>query len=132
MIVNIVPETSSFSKVTVALRRRKDAAIYAGILAVHDTADLVFTMSQLAIPRKTGALAASGNVDYEDTNRASVATISYGTSLKNPLTGVPTADYAVAKHEAPVNGKWLENAILDCSDLYRTTLESRISKALSE
>lgn len=132
MKVNLQPDTASFSRLTAKLHQKKNFAIYAGKEVVHETAELIFNTSQLVIPRKTGALAASGKVVHEDTSQAAVSVIGYGDSSVNPVTGVTTASYAVAKHEAPNNGKWLENAVLDCTDLYRVNLREKISKALSQ
>lgn len=132
MKVNFQTDTASFARLTAKLRQKKNLTIDAGKTAVHETANAVFAKSQRAIPRKTGALAASGKVVHQDTGTAATSIIGYGDSSINPATGLPTSSYAVAKHEAPRNGKWLENAMLDSSDLYRETLESRIRKALSE
>ena len=131
-MVNFQVDTASFSRLTAKLRQKKNLAIIAGKSAVYETAEAVFNKSQIDIPRKTGALAASGKVEYQDTNQSSTAIIGYGDSSVNPKTGIPTSEYAVAKHEDPRNGKWLENAVLDCSDLYRTNLRDKIGKALSQ
>lgn len=132
MKVNFVPDTASFSRLTAKLHRKKDEAIYAGKLATRETAEVIFNQSQINIPRKTGALAASGKVEHQDTNSAAVSVIGYGDSSTNSITGRTTADYAVAKHEDPRSGKWLENAVLECSDLYRINLRERIGRALSQ
>lgn len=132
MTVNFQVDTASFSRLTAKLRMKKNLAISAGKSAVHDTAEAIFTQSQIDIPRKTGALAASGKIAYQDTNQSSMAIIGYGDSSVNPKTGVPTSEYAVAKHEDPRNGKWLENAVLNCTDLYRNNLRTEIGKALSQ
>ena len=131
-MVNFQVDTASFSRLTAKLRQKKNLAIIAGKSVVHETAEAVFNKSQIDIPRKTGALAASGKVAYQDTNQSSTAIIGYGDSSVNPKTGIPTSEYAVAKHEDPRNGKWLENAVLDCSDLYRNNLRDKIGKALSQ
>lgn len=131
-MVNFQVDTASFSRLTAKLRQKKNLAIIAGKSAVHETAEAVFNKSQIDIPRKTGALAASGKVAYQDNNQSSTAIIGYGDSSVNPKTGIPTSEYAVAKHEDPRNGKWLENAVLDCSDLYRNNLRDKIGKALSQ
>lgn len=131
-MVNFQVDTTSFARLTAKLRQKKNLAISAGKSAVHETAEAVFTKSQIAIPRKTGALAASGKVAYEETSQVSGAIISYGDSSVNPNTGIPTSEYAVAKHEDPRNGKWLENAVLDCSELYRNNLRDKIGRALSQ
>lgn len=130
-MVNFQVDTASFSRLTAKLRQKKNLAIGAGKSAVHETVEVVFAKSQIDIPRKTGALAASGKVAYQDTNQTAVAVIGYGDSSVNPNTGVPTADYAVAKHEDPRNGKWLENAVLESSELYRNNLREKIGRALS-
>lgn len=124
-------DTASFARLTAKLRQKKNLAISAGKSAVHETANTIFTRSQLAIPRKTGALAASGKVVSQDTNQLAVSVIGYGDTSVNPQTGIPTADYAVTKHEDPRNGKWLENAVLECSSLYLNNLKDKIGKALS-
>lgn len=131
-MVNFQVDTASFSRLTAKLRQKKNLAIIAGKSAVYETAEAVFNKSQIDIPRKTGALAASGKVAYQDTNQSSTAIIGYGDSSVNPKTGIPTSEYAVAKHEDPRNGKWLENAVLDCSDLYRNNLRDKIGKALAQ
>lgn len=131
MRVNFQPDMASFSKLTAKLNQKKKFTISAGTAAVHETAQEIFSISQSNIPRKTGALAASGKVVYQDSSQASTAIIGYGDSSVNPQTGIPTSEYAVAKHEDPLNGKWLENAVLDCSDLYRSKLREKIGKSLS-
>ena len=123
--------TASFSLVTAKLHRKKKDAIYVGKKAVHDTAELVFTESQIRIPSKTGALARSGKVVNQDTNYAAISIIGYGDSSINPATGKTTASYAVEQHESPHNGKWLENSVLDCTSIYKEELYTQISKALS-
>lgn len=132
MIVRFQVDTASFSRLTAKLRMKKNLAISAGKSALHETAESVFNKSQLDIPRKTGALAASGKIVYQDANNTSTAIIGYGDSSVNPKTGIPTSEYAVVKHEDPRNGKWLENAMLDCTDLYRTKLHDKIGRALSQ
>ena len=131
MRVNFTVDTASFSRLTAKLHRKKNDIIYAGKKAVHDTAELVFAESQIRIPKKTGALANSGKVEHQDTNEAAISVIGYGDSSTNPQTGRTTASYAVEKHESPRNGKWLENALLDCTDIYKEELVTQISKALS-
>lgn len=131
MRVSFVVDTTSFSKVTAKLHRKKNDAIAAGKKAVHDTAELVFAESQIRIPKKTGALAQSGKVDHQDTNTAAISVIGYGDSSTNPVTGRTTASYAVEKHESPRNGKWLENSLLDCSTIYKEELQTQITRALS-
>lgn len=124
-------DTASFSRVTAKLHQKKGLAIGAGKAAVHQTAEAIFANAQMHIPRKTGALAASGKVSHQDTAQAAISVIGYGDSSTNPNTGIPTADYAVTKHEDPRNGKWLENAVIEAADIYRSTLEEKISQALS-
>lgn len=131
MMIGFQVDTASFSRLTGKLHQKKKFAISAGQSAVHETAEMIFSKSQLHIPRKTGALAASGKVVHQDANQSATAVIGYGDSSVNPITGIRTADYAVAKHEDPRNGKWLENAVLECSELYRDTLKDKISRALS-
>lgn len=130
-MVRLQVDTASFSRVTGKLHQKKGLAISAGKSAVHQTAESIFANAQMTIPRKTGALAASGKVVHQDTSQAAVSVIGYGDSSTNPNTGVPTADYAVAKHEDPRNGKWLENAVLEATELYRTNLRNKIGQALS-
>lgn len=132
MKVYVLPDTASFSRVTGKIHLKKNLAIYAGKQAVHETAAAIFAQSQLTIPRKTGALASSGKVVHRDTDKVATSIIGYGDSSVNPKTGLPTADYAVIKHEDPLNGKWLENAVLNSSDLYRNKLREKISGALSQ
>jgi hypothetical protein len=132
MKVTLRPDTASFARATGKLHQKKKFAIQAGKDVVHETAETIFKTSQLVIPRQTGALAASGKVVHQDTANVAVSVIGYGDSSTNPATGATTASYAVAKHEAPTNGKWLENAVLDCSGLYRINLRDKISKALSQ
>jgi len=128
----MLPDTASFSRVTAKIHLKKNLAIYAGKQAVRETAAAVFAQSQLDIPRKTGALASSGKVVHRDTDRIATSIIGYGDSSVNPKTGLPTSEYAVIKHEDPVNGKWLENAMLNSSELYRNNLREKISGALSK
>lgn len=128
----LLVDTASFARLTAKLHLKKNVTIMAGKNAVHETANTIFAQAQATIPRKTGALADSGKVVYQDTNTAAIAVIGYGDETVNPKTGLPTADYAVIKHEDPRNGKWLENAMLDCGDLYRNNLQSKISEALSQ
>lgn len=130
-MVGFQVDTASFSRLTAKLNQKKKFAINAGQMAVHETAETIFAKSQSRIPRKTGALAASGKVVYQDTSQAATAVIGYGDSTLNPNTGIPTSTYAVAKHEDPRNGKWLENAVLECSELYRDTLRDKLSESLS-
>ena len=132
MNVTLQVDTASFSRVTAKLHQKKNFAISAGKSAVHDTAEAIFSAAQMNIPRKTGALAASGKIAYQDSTQTSSAIISYGDSTVNPNTGRPTSSYAVVKHEDPRNGKWLENAVLECTDLYRSNLRDKIGRALSE
>jgi hypothetical protein len=132
MNVKLEVDTASFSRLTAKLHRKKDFAIYAGKTAVRETAEEIFSQSQIRIPRKTGALAASGKVVHQDNAQTAISVIGYGDSSTNPITGVTTATYAVAKHEDPRNGKWLENAVLDCSELYHTNLQDKISRALAQ
>lgn len=131
MKVSFDINTASFSMVTSKLHRRKKDAILAGTKAVHDTAELVLTDSRLRLPKQTGALAQSGKVVNQDTNNAAISIIGYGDSSINPLTGKTTASYAVEQHESPINGKWLENSILDCTEIYKEELCTQISRVLS-
>ena len=131
MMVRLQVDSASFSRVTGKLHQKKGLAIGAGKAAVHQTAEQIFANAQMVIPRKTGALAASGKVVHQDTAQAAISVIGYGDSSTNPRTGIPTADYAVQKHEDPRNGKWLENAILQSGELYRNNLRDKISQALS-
>lgn len=132
MKVHLQVDTASFSRVTAKLHQKKKFTINAGKSAVHETAESIFSKSQMDIPRKTGALAASGKIVYQDDSQSSSATIGYGDSSVNPKTGIPTSEYAVAKHEDPRNGKWLENAMLESTDLYRSNLQDKIRRALTE
>lgn len=132
MNVYLNVDTASFSRLTAKLHHKKDFAILAGKVATRETAEMIFNQSQLAIPRKTGALAASGKVVHQDTNSATTSVIGYGDSTVNPVTGVATADYAVAKHEATNNGKWLENAMIEGAELYHSKLRERIGNALTQ
>lgn len=131
MKVRLQADTAAMSQLAAKLRQKKNLTIWASKSAVHSTAETIFSKSQITIPRKTGALASSGKVAYQDTDQTSTAIIGYGDSSVNPITGIPTSDYAVAKHEDPRNGKWLENAVLDCSELYRNNLRAEINKSLS-
>lgn len=131
MKVSFDINTASFARVTAKIHRKKNDAIYVGKKAVHDTAELVFAESQIRIPRKTGALAQSGKLEHQDTNQAAISVIGYGDSSTNPVTGRTTASYAVEKHESPRNGKWLENSLLDCSEIYKEELQTQITRALS-
>ena len=83
------------------------------------------------MPKQTGGLAMSGKVVNQDTNQVAISVIGYGDSAINPSTGKTTASYAVEQHESPHNGEWLENAILDCTEIYRDALVTQISRALS-
>lgn len=132
MMVNFSVNTATFSKLTAQLHRKKVDAIQAGKEAVHDTAELVFAESQIRIPRKTGALANSGKYSHQDTSTKAESVIGYGDTSTNPVTGRTTASYAVEKHEAPRNGKWLENALLDCSSIYKEELVTKISRVLNQ
>lgn len=132
MMVNFSVNTAAFSKLTSQLHRKKVDAIQAGKEVVHDTAELVFAESQIRIPRKTGALADSGKYRHQDTSTKAESVIGYGDSSTNPVMGKTTAAYAVEKHEAPHNGKWLENALLDCSSIYREELINKISRVLNQ
>lgn len=129
-MVRFMVDTTSFSRVTGQLNLKKKLAIEASKMAVHETAEVVFAQAQANVPRVTGALAASGKIVHQDTAQAAVSVIGYGDSSTNPRTGIPTADYAVTKHEDPRNGKWLENAILSNSERYYANLQNRIGQAL--
>ena len=132
MMVNFSVNTASFSKLNAKLHRKKVDAIQAGKEVVHDTAKLVFAESQIRIPRKTGALANSGKYIHQDTSTKAESVIGYGDSSTNPVKGKTTASYAVKQHESPRKGKWLENALLDCSSIYKVELITKISRALNQ
>lgn len=131
MKMGIYIQESSVRDVTAELTRKQDNVLDAGHRGLTEAAEKLFEQAQAIVPRKTGALANSGKVTYEDRARGEVAIISYGDSSTNPVTGKATSQYAVAKHESPGPGsKWLETTMLGGYDLFMAALETHISHEL--
>jgi len=123
-------KVTNTTQVATKLRQKEKVVIRACLSAVHITAEAVFNDSQSRIHRVTGALADSGKIVYENTDTSAIAIIGYGDSSTNPKTGFTTASYAVKAHEA-FGGKWLENAMIDNTELFKNSLLEKVGQALN-
>lgn len=129
MKASLFLESSSVANVNNNLSSKRANIISGGKRGLAETAEMVFQSAQAVIPRGTGALASSGKITYESTSNTATATISYGDNTINPKTGKATSTYAVARHESPHGGKWLENAILGGGELFVSNVATKISNS---
>ena len=127
-MIKLAIEQTSVTSTINNLKSKEQEIIQAGYVGLHNAANIIFANSQATMPKRTGALSASGKVTMLNAGAFSEATISYGDQTRNTTTGKTTASYAVEKHEDPVNGKWLEHAILNGSELFINTIQAEISK----
>lgn len=86
------------------------------VAGMNNAAEGLFSRSQAAVPRRTGALAQSGKITNVDRGNTMKRIISYGDDTRNPNTGLPTSKYALLVHEvynaqSPNNYKWLERTV---------------------
>lgn len=123
-------DQASVARVVSKMTDKKNAVIESGKQGLATAAEQIFQDSQAHVPIGTGALLNSGKVTYRNTTHTATATISYGDGSRNPNTNKPTSLYAVARHESPNGGKWLENAILGGSEMFIETLSTEISSKL--
>ena len=95
----------------------------------------LFEEAQQKVPTVTGALAASSHVTIQNDGDNYKRTIGYGTSVSNPKTGKATSSYAVDRHERynpekPESYKWLENTMLNNTDVFLRGIVKAISEGL--
>jgi hypothetical protein len=131
MMVSCELKSSTVNGVVTNLTQKQNNVLEAGHRGLSEAAEELFAQAQSIVPRKTGALAASGKVTYKDNTKSETAIISYGDATVNPITKKATSSYAVSRHESPgPGGKWLENTIMGGYDLFMGKLITHISEEL--
>jgi hypothetical protein len=133
--VHIGMKASSVNNFVGTLYKKEVQVRQAAEQGVRNVADFAFEMAQETAPVVSGALKSTGAVTNATDGDVIKEIISYGTSVTNPQ-GVPTADYAVDRHETynphkPETYKWLERAVRATgNDLYLSEVARLIGSAL--
>ena len=104
--------------------------------AFRNTSQKIFAEALNNTPRKTGALASSGNLADKSVTGLLQSVISFGDGTVNPNNHTRTADYAVKVHEeynaaSPGSYKWLEKTINSYgAETYVSELANAIRSAI--
>ncbi len=111
------------------LQTKEAEAITQAQEAVSQAAQEVLQETQDIMPVVTGSLRDSGKAKMAVEGQLVVGYIGFGDSSLNPNTGRATSTYAVEKHEALVNGKWLENTLYNHAETFLDELAGALRKA---
>lgn len=107
---------ASISALQVGLLSAEEHILAATRAAFERSSENLFHKAVNSTPRRTGALAHSGQLHDKSSGSLLQSVVSFGTDLTNPENHKKTSEYAVLVHEEyhaeyPDSYKWLERTV---------------------